>query len=99
MLNDSNYFQAVLQTLSRVKEMNQAQIELGMANESIASKSSIGTMIVDSSLIQAVEQNLELQEQLYQLRAETKEAFEEAKSLEARWRDLEREQRDAYQVR
>ena len=38
MLNDSSFFQAVLQTLPQVKEMNQAQIELGMANESIASE-------------------------------------------------------------
>ena len=44
------------------------------------------------------EQNLELQEQLYKLRAETQEAFDEAKRLEARWNDLEREQRELYQV-
>jgi hypothetical protein len=40
MLNDQTYLQAVLQTLPHVKEMNQAQIELGLANESIASKRS-----------------------------------------------------------
>lgn len=44
------------------------------------------------------ENNLALQEKLYQLRTETKDAFDEAKALEARWRDLEREQREVYQV-
>ncbi|KAJ7725405.1 hypothetical protein B0H16DRAFT_283750 [Mycena metata] len=43
------------------------------------------------------EHNLELQEPLYRLRAETKEAFDDAKNLEARWRDVEREQREVYQ--
>ncbi|KAF8735929.1 hypothetical protein AX14_001245 [Amanita brunnescens Koide BX004] len=40
--------------------------------------------------------NLELQERLYQLRSETKEAFDEAKGLEARWKELEKEQREVY---
>lgn len=39
-----------------------------------------------------------LQESLYALRTETKEAFDEAKGLEARWKDVEREQREVYQV-
>ncbi len=43
--------------------------------------------------------NLRLQDNLYGLRAETKDAFDEAKALEARWRELEREQREVYQVR
>lgn len=42
--------------------------------------------------------NLKLQDQLYGLRAETKEAFDNAKALEARWRDLEKEQKEVYQV-
>jgi len=41
--------------------------------------------------------NLALQESLYALRADTKEAFDEAKALEARWKDVEREQREVYQ--
>ncbi|EJC98514.1 uncharacterized protein FOMMEDRAFT_171117 [Fomitiporia mediterranea MF3/22] len=41
--------------------------------------------------------NLALQEQLYQLRSETKEAFDRAKSLEARWRTVEKEQKEVYQ--
>ncbi|KAL5482418.1 hypothetical protein ACEPAI_9012 [Sanghuangporus weigelae] len=41
--------------------------------------------------------NLALQEQLYRLRSETKEAFDRARSLEARWRALEKEQKDVYQ--
>jgi ESCRT-I complex subunit VPS37 len=46
-----------------------------------------------------VDNNLTLQESLYRLRAETKDAFDEAKALEARWKDLEREQKEVYQVR
>ncbi|KAH7911720.1 hypothetical protein BJ138DRAFT_1006030 [Hygrophoropsis aurantiaca] len=41
--------------------------------------------------------NISLQERLYQLRSETKDAFDEAKSLETRWKDLERDQREVYQ--
>jgi ESCRT-I complex subunit VPS37 len=40
-----------------------------------------------------------MQEELYKLRSETKDAFDEAKSLEARWAELQREQREVYQVR
>jgi ESCRT-I complex subunit VPS37 len=42
--------------------------------------------------------NLSLQDRLYQLRSETKDAFDQAKSREARWKEVEREQKDAYQV-
>jgi len=41
--------------------------------------------------------NMALQESLYQLRSETQEAFDEAKALELKWKDLEREQREVYQ--
>jgi len=41
--------------------------------------------------------NLALQDRLYTLRAETKEAFDDAKALEARWKELEREQKEVYQ--
>lgn len=44
------------------------------------------------------ENNLALQDQLYALRQQTKDTFEEAKSLEIRWRDTEKEQREVYQV-
>lgn len=40
-----------------------------------------------------------LQESLYRLRGETQDAFNEAKALEGRWKELEREQREVYQVR
>ncbi|KAF9060727.1 hypothetical protein BDP27DRAFT_1296515 [Rhodocollybia butyracea] len=40
---------------------------------------------------------LALQERLYRLRSETQDAFNEAKSLEARWKEVEKEQRDVYQ--
>ena len=39
-----------------------------------------------------------LQDEVYRLRNETKEAFDRSKALEARWRQLEKEQRDVYQV-
>jgi len=39
MLVDPTYFQAIFHTLDRVKYLYQAQAELGMANESIASTS------------------------------------------------------------
>lgn len=41
-------------------------------------------------------QALETQQSLYALRQETQEAFDEAKTLEARWASLEKEQRDVY---
>ncbi|KAJ7212016.1 hypothetical protein GGX14DRAFT_564510 [Mycena pura] len=41
--------------------------------------------------------NLSLQEPLYKLRADTKEAFDDARNLEARWKEVEREQREVYQ--
>ncbi|EPQ54456.1 hypothetical protein GLOTRDRAFT_76988 [Gloeophyllum trabeum ATCC 11539] len=41
--------------------------------------------------------NLSLQDSLYKLRSETKDAFDEARALEARWKELEREQREMYQ--
>ncbi|KAK0221859.1 hypothetical protein IW262DRAFT_1460135 [Armillaria fumosa] len=41
--------------------------------------------------------NLTLQNSLYALRSETKEAFDESKALEARWKELEKEQKDVYQ--
>ncbi len=44
------------------------------------------------------DQNLALQDELYNLRSETKDAFEEAKALEARWTELQREQKEVYQV-
>jgi ESCRT-I complex subunit VPS37 len=44
------------------------------------------------------ENNLALQDNLYALRTEAKQAFDEAKALEARWKELEREQREIYQV-
>ena len=46
-----------------------------------------------------IDNNMALQESLYQLRSETQEAFDEAKALELKWKDLEREQREVYQVR
>ncbi|KAI8986217.1 hypothetical protein BD414DRAFT_515253 [Trametes punicea] len=41
--------------------------------------------------------NLAYQDDLYRLRSETQEAFDRAKSLEARWKEVEKEQREVYQ--
>ncbi|TFK40736.1 hypothetical protein BDQ12DRAFT_601082 [Crucibulum laeve] len=79
LLNDPVYFQSVFHSLQRVKDLYQAQAELGRANESIA------------------QHNLTLQQPLYNLRAETKDAFDEAKRLELRWKELEKEQKEVYQ--
>ncbi|KAL6304401.1 hypothetical protein BKA93DRAFT_783822, partial [Sparassis latifolia] len=46
---------------------------------------------------QATGHNLALQDSLYKLRTETQEAFDEAKALEKRWKDLEKEQKEVYQ--
>jgi len=40
--------------------------------------------------------NLTLHDELFKLRGETQAAFDEAKVLQARWKNVEREQRDAY---
>ena len=49
-------------------------------------------------IIYVIDNNLALQQDLYRLRTEAQAAFDEAKSLERRWSDLEREQREVYQV-
>ncbi|KAJ3491703.1 hypothetical protein NLI96_g528 [Meripilus lineatus] len=41
--------------------------------------------------------SLTLQEPLYKLRSDTKDAFDDAKRLEARWKEVEKEQREVYQ--
>ncbi|KAF8073731.1 hypothetical protein FPV67DRAFT_1560087 [Lyophyllum atratum] len=41
--------------------------------------------------------NIRLQDSLYKLRSDTQEAFNEAKALEVRWKELEKEQREVYQ--
>jgi ESCRT-I complex subunit VPS37 len=45
-----------------------------------------------------VENNLALQDDLYQLRQETQDVFNQAKALESRWRELDRQQKEQYQV-
>ena len=45
-----------------------------------------------------VERNLALQDEVYRLRHETQEAFTNAKTLLAKQKDLDREQRELYQV-
>ena len=48
LLADPTYFQAIFHSLTRVKNLHRAQAELGMANESIASRLSFckfGSMV------------------------------------------------------
>ena len=96
MLVDPAYFQAVFHTLTTVKELYRAQAELGLANESIASEWAIS--FTDVAIHESTEQNLSVQDEVYRLRSETKDAFDEAKALEARWAELEREQKEVFQV-
>ena len=78
----------------------QSQAELGLANETIASALSVEIVSIPLPLTQRLlGQNLALQDELYRLRSETKDAFDEAKALEARWAELQREQKEIYQVR
>lgn len=99
MLNDPQYFQAVYHTLPLVKTMLQAQVELGMANEELARMYETKSFFDELYINTSTGNNLAMQEQLYQLRTETKEAYDDAKAQEARFRVLEKEQRDLYQVR
>ncbi|KIY53515.1 hypothetical protein FISHEDRAFT_33203 [Fistulina hepatica ATCC 64428] len=41
--------------------------------------------------------NLAMQDDLYALRAQTQEAFDEAKAMESRWKETERTQKEVYQ--
>ena len=50
------------------------------------------------NLIARLGHNLTYQDDLYKLRSETQEAFDRAKGLEARWKEIEKEQREVYQV-
>jgi ESCRT-I complex subunit VPS37 len=95
LLEDQQYYDAVLNSLPRVKAMNQAQQELANANQAIARE------CLEKDIARTKcqsESNLALSEQLYQLRTRTKETFEQAKNLEARQKVVEREQREIYSV-
>ena len=99
MLADPTYFQAIFHSLDRVRSLFQAQAELGMANESIASTIYLHDLRALLKTCTHTDHNTMLQDSLYRLRSETQDAFNEAKALEGRWKDLEREQREVYQVR
>jgi len=98
ILADPAYFQATFHTLSKVKELYKGQADLGRANGTIASALTSSTFGSYPSHTKTPEQNLALQDELYKLRSETKDAFDEAKALEARWTELQREQKEVYQV-
>jgi ESCRT-I complex subunit VPS37 len=99
MLADPMYFQAIFHSLERVKSLYQAQAELGMANESIASMLALGYTLCPLTYSHgSIENNLAQQDRLYQARSETQAAFDEAKALEARWKELDKEQKELYQV-
>jgi ESCRT-I complex subunit VPS37 len=100
LLADPTYFQAIFHSLPQVKALYQSQAELGSANEAIACKDTYTPTQLDFFLLLFILANaIALQETLYALRSETKDAFDEAKALEARWKELDKEQRDVYQVR
>ena len=98
MLADPAYFQAIFYSLPKVKELYKGQAELGRANGTIASALTPSTFGSYPSYMRTPEQNLALQDELYKLRTETKDAFDEAKASEARWTELQREQKEVYQV-
>ena len=54
---------------------------------------------MNASQLIILENNLALKESLYQLRSDTKDAFDQSKRLEARWKEIDREQKELYQVR
>ncbi|KAI5896788.1 uncharacterized protein SCHCODRAFT_01170835 [Schizophyllum commune H4-8] len=81
MLADPNYFDAILHTLPRVRALLDQQAAMSAEVEALA----------------RMWANTAQQEPLYQLRSETQESFSQAKALEARWKELEKEQRDVYQ--
>ena len=95
LLIDPVYFQTIFHSLGYVKDLYRSQSELGMANEAIARMYDV---VFDVPPNPYTGNNLALQQRLYDLRAETKDAFDEAKRLEARWKELEREQKEVYQV-
>nr|VWP00953.1 AAA domain-containing protein [Ganoderma boninense] len=95
LLADQQYFQAVFHTLPQVKLLYQGQADLGSANESIASTSLPPPS--PWSRLMVPENNIALQDNLYRLRSETQDAFDRAKQLEARWKEVEKEQREVYQ--
>lgn len=69
-----------------------------MANEAIARMYNVVLGVPRTDSNPFTENNLALQQRLYDLRSETKDAFDEAKRLESRWKELEKEQKEVYQV-
>lgn len=59
-----------------------------------------GTLLVFQCalLTRRTERNLALQNELYDLRSTTKDAYDRAKDLQNRWAVVDREQREVYQV-
>ena len=99
LISDPVFFQAMFHSLGCVKDLYRSQAELGMANEAIASGCILQFNSYKKEVFRnSIENNLALQQRLYELRSETKDAFDEAKRLEARWKELEKEQKEIYQV-
>jgi ESCRT-I complex subunit VPS37 len=98
LLIDPVYFQTIFHSLGYVKDLYRSQSELGMANEAIARMYNVVFGVPPTNPNPFTGNNLALQQRLYDLRAETKDAFDEAKRLEARWKELEKEQKEVYQV-
>ena len=98
LLIDPVYFQTIFHSLGYVKDLYRSQSELGMANEAIARMYDFVFGVPPTDPNPFTGNNLALQQRLYDLRSETKDAFDEAKRLEARWKELEKEQKEVYQV-
>ena len=98
LLIDPVYFQTIFHSLGYVKDLYRSQSELGMANEAIARMYNVVLGVPRTDSNPFTENNLALQQRLYDLRSETKDAFDEAKRLESRWKELEKEQKEVYQV-
>lgn len=96
LVSDPEYFQSVFYSLTHVKDTLQSQVDLGRANADIASTCISYTPGRISHV--SLDRTLALQDHLYKLRAETQQSFDEAKLLEGRSKQLEREQRDLHQV-
>jgi ESCRT-I complex subunit VPS37 len=98
LLNEPEYFQATFLSLPRVKHILQSQVELGRANEAIASKVHIFTSPFYILRSPCIEKTLASQDHVYKLRGETQQAFDQAKALEVKAKQLERKQQELHQV-
>ncbi|TRM64088.1 hypothetical protein BD626DRAFT_401683, partial [Schizophyllum amplum] len=96
MLADPEYFQAILHTLPRARALMDEESAMSVEVEGLARAYPALRLYYATEPV-SIEANTAQQDSLYQLRAKTQESFDQAKALEARWKELEKEQRDVYQ--